>query len=691
MALQLQRYFYAFGIAVGIPCLILGYLAYRGIRNDQALLEKKIAVRHQQFVDQAEKALTWYSSELEKKLKNRAVEIETAACRAVSVDSTVWCYFNFRENGQPWFYPPGLYQSPADPGSGADFSYHLMEIPLFREAQQAEFKEQQYNRAIQCYLELEKALHDSSDLALLYFNLARNLQKNLRYEEALAYMQRVIQISHRVKTTSQPPIGLLASMAEVEILLQAGREKARRQALFSLYAKLLKSDWMLSPSGYDFYFVRIDSALAFLESVSAPFSEPDRLDSLRHSAEIRRRYTEQIAGFQSSFLSSRIHLQRTGLPADWTRHELISGDDHYAVSLKKMPDSAGWNYLGIMWNPPKLCQQIFTHLQERPVPVDGIQIMDYDGRPFYQQGDLQSQMILQNHPIAADYFPWKVATYHQPASLFSQLFTEQRSLYLVILLLIGSVLVFAFIIFSRAMRAELGFLELRSRFIATVSHQFRSPLTAIIQLAELLDSNRTRSDTRRRLYYRIILEQSRNLSGLINKFLDFSRLKNGQWNYDFEEIQLGTFLQRVIQKYHQRLERSDWQIQLALPEKEVAFRGDRLAMEIVLTNLLENAVKYSENVHLIDVIASAGQSKLCIKVRDYGIGISAEESRKIFHEYYRSPRPVNKNSRGSGLGLAIVHKILADHLGTIKLEEHTGKGSLFCVELPLLQPEGRDR
>ena len=691
MALKLQKYFYAFLISVGIPCLIMGYLAYRGIRIDPVLLDKMIPGMHQQFVDQTGKALTWSSAKVEEGLSNPDGELADAVYPYIHVDSTVLCLFNFRENSQPWFSPPGLYQNTANRATGIDFLYRLGEIPLFREAQKAEFQEQQYNRAIHCYLELERAVQDSSDLALLYFNLARNLQKIRHFEEALAYVQRVIPISYRIENHSQPPIGLLASMAEVDILHQAGRGEARRRALFSLYAKLLNGDWLLSPSEYDFYSAQIDTALSSPDPTIAPFSDQTRLDSLRHAAKIRQNYTEQIAAFQSSFLSSRVYLQKAGAPAGWTRHELIAGEDHYAVSLKKIPDPAGWNYLGILWNPPKLCQQVCTALAEKSVPVHGMQIMDYDGSPFFQQGDLQSQSVLQNQSIAADFFPWKIATYHQPASFVNQMFSEQRSLYLVILLLISSVLIFAFIIFSRAMRAELGFLELRSRFIATVSHEFKSPLTAIIQLAELLDSKRTRSASRRQLYYGIILEQSRNLSGLINKFLDFSRLKNRQWNYDYEEIHLGTFLQRVIQKYNERLEGSDWQIRLSLPDDEVAFHGDRLAMEIVLDNLLDNAIKYADTVHRIDVTAIARPNKIYIKVRDYGIGISAEESRKIFHEFYRSPAPVNKNSRGSGLGLAIVHQILADHHGRIELEKTAGKGSLFCMELPLLEPEGRDR
>lgn len=690
MPSRLQKYYYAFIICVGIPCLILGYLAYRGIRNDQALMDKEIAGIHQQFVDQVRERLTWYSAYVEERLFDPAGELEHPAYTCIHVDSTVQCLFNFREHSHPWFYPPGLYQSTANDAAVADFSYRLMENPLFQEAQKAEFQEHLYDRAIQCYYGLEKVVRDSSDLAFLIFTLARNLQKSQRHDEALVCLHRVIRISDQIENKNQPPIGLLASMAELDILLQAGREEARRQALFSLYVKLLNGDWLLSPSEYDFYSAQIDSAISSLDPSGAPSSDQTRLDSLRHSARSRQNYSAHIAAFQSSFLSSRIHLQKAAVPSGWTRHELIAGEDHYAVSLKKIPDPAGWNYLGIMWNPPKLCQQVCTALTDPTVSVDGMQIMDYDGRPLFQQGDLQSQPVLQNQSIATNSFPWKITTYQQSASFVNQMFTEQRSLYLVIFLLISSVLVFAFIFFSRAMRAELGFLALRSRFIATVSHEFKSPLTAIIQLAELLDSKRTRSESRRRLYYSIILEQSRNLSGLINRFLDFSRLKNRQWNYEFEEILLGPFLQHVIQKYHERLEGSDWQIRLSLPEDEIAFRGDRLAMEIVMDNLLDNAIKYADTVHRIDVTGSAQQNKIYIKVRDYGLGIGAEESRKIFHEFYRSSTPVNKNSRGSGLGLAIVQQILADHHGRIELEKTAGKGSLFCMELPLLEPGRRD-
>lgn len=252
-----------------------------------------------------------------------------------------------------------------------------------------------------------------------------------------------------------------------------------------------------------------------------------------------------------------------------------------------------------------------------------------------------------------------------------------------IFLMIGCVLCFSFIFFNRAMRLELEFLALRSRFISTVSHEFKGPLTAIIQLAQLLETKRVKTLARRQVYYRIILEQSQKLSSLIDNLLNFSRLKQKQWTYYFEEITLPPFLEDILQKFREKLKDTNWQIQLQKLNNGIVFQGDRLAMEIVFNNLIDNAIKYSKSVNKLDVTLTSDQDKIQIAIRDYGIGMNADEVSKIFHEFYRGKSTAMKTVRGSGLGLTIVQQIIADHQGRIKVESTPGKGSIFIVELPL--------
>jgi signal transduction histidine kinase len=694
MAFKLQKYFYAFGICVGVPCLVLAYMAYRGIRNDQALMDQEIERIHKQVLFEVEKGLTTYSENVENALSADVGKPQPFFDQYILIDSTVSCIFNLKESGQSYFYPPLLYQLFTHTQGSTGILPKLQDNPLLQQAQQSEFQKLQFDRAIQCYLELGKKVHDSSDLSIILMALARNYQKSRRYEAALETLRRVKTLSGQQKDQTETPVGLLAAVAACDVLESLNREQSRCDELFDIYEKMLTHHWQLSESGFNFYSAKIFTALQTLlttENVPHDQNELFKLDSLRNLEKIKRHYTEQITEFQTIFYQTQANLQNPALsqPA-WTRHEILAGQRHYAVSLKKLSGKSGWNYMGILWEPQKLCQRVYKNLKGNVISdvIQGLQITDFDGSQFYQTGNHNAEMILMNQSISADYFPWKIITYRKQEPFLNRMFTGRRSIYFMIFILIGGVLCFSFIFFSRAMHTELEFLELRTRFVTTVSHEFKSPLTAIIQLAELLDSKRVKTLAKRQLYYQIILEQSRKLSSLIDNLLNFSRLRQKQWTYYFEEIAVAPFLQEAVQRFRERLKGGDWQIKLRQLKKGATIRGDRLALEIVMNNLIDNAVKYSGSIHKVEIILTSHRKMIQMNVRDFGIGMSAGEVDKIFHEFYRGNSPAMKTIRGSGLGLAIAQQIIADHLGRITVKSMAGQGSTFIVELPLIEIKG---
>lgn len=237
MTFKLQKYFYAFGICVGIPCLVLGYMAYRGIRNDQALVEQEIEQTHKQVLIQIESGLTSYSDLVESVLSaylDKPDSIATIAAPFISIDSTVICVFRLAESQRFYFYPPLLYQNSVTTPTSTATLFTLAENPVFQEAQRLEFQDHQFDRAIQYYHDLEKTVHDSSDLAIIFMALARNYQKSQRYESALAYWQQLKTGFDHQKIQSEVPTGLLAAIAEIEILKKLNRKQEMFQSLNSL-------------------------------------------------------------------------------------------------------------------------------------------------------------------------------------------------------------------------------------------------------------------------------------------------------------------------------------------------------------------------------------------------------------------------------------------------------------------------
>ena len=222
---------------------------------------------------------------------------------------------------------------------------------------------------------------------------------------------------------------------------------------------------------------------------------------------------------------------------------------------------------------------------------------------------------------------------------------------------------------------------MKSDFVSTVSHEFKNPLTAIRQYAEMLQAGRVPSESRRRQYYDVLVEQSERLSILIDNVLDFARMEEGRKMFAFERMDISGLLREIVARLQHSHE--GFQIHAQIPEPLPAVNVDRLALSQVLINLLDNAIKYSGDAKRIEVRAFAENQHLTIAVQDHGIGIAKKETAKIFERFYRGSDQHNHTVKGTGLGLALVKQIVQVHHGAIHVESEPGKGSTFTIRLPI--------
>jgi signal transduction histidine kinase len=215
----------------------------------------------------------------------------------------------------------------------------------------------------------------------------------------------------------------------------------------------------------------------------------------------------------------------------------------------------------------------------------------------------------------------------------------------------------------------------------------KSPLTSIRQIAEILARKRVSTEERKEKYYTMILQQSERLSHLIENILDFSKMEAGQKKFRFEETDPCFVAKKVVRLFQEHLTIHDFHINLSIPNPVKPVWGDTEALEQVLYNLIDNAIKYSGKSKTIDVIVEYSGEAATLMVRDYGIGISKEEQEKIFHQFYRSGEELTRTVKGTGIGLTIVKQIVKAHKGEISLESTPGRGSTFSIKLPVINPE----
>jgi signal transduction histidine kinase len=223
---------------------------------------------------------------------------------------------------------------------------------------------------------------------------------------------------------------------------------------------------------------------------------------------------------------------------------------------------------------------------------------------------------------------------------------------------------------------------MKSDFVSTISHEFKSPLSSIRQLAEMLQSGRVPSEIRRQEYYDVLVEQSERLTLLVDNILDFAKIEEGRKEFNFQMMDIGLRLQEIVSIMQDQVRHKDFVIQVEIEKSLPPIKADRESITQAITNLIDNAVKYSGEAKNILVKAFAEDQYLNIAVKDFGIGIKKEEIGKVFERFYRGGDELTRTVKGSGLGLTLVKQIVEAHHGKIEVNSEVGKGSTFMIRLP---------
>ncbi len=243
---------------------------------------------------------------------------------------------------------------------------------------------------------------------------------------------------------------------------------------------------------------------------------------------------------------------------------------------------------------------------------------------------------------------------------------------------------FTGIVFAmRTAAREMKLSEMKSDFVSNVSHELRTPLSSIRVFGEMMRLGRVKDPAKVQEYGAYIEDEGRRLSRLIDNILDFSRIEAGRKVYRAEDQDLVAVVRDVLGAVDVRLRREGFAVELITPAEPLPLVCiDASAIGHALTNLLDNAAKYSGSARRIVVTLKATRDEVSVAVRDFGIGIAREEHERIFDRFHRVGTGLVHDVKGSGLGLAIVKHIVEAHGGHVTVESALGTGSQFVIHLP---------
>ncbi|MHC4396411.1 MAG: sensor histidine kinase [Planctomycetota bacterium] len=297
-------------------------------------------------------------------------------------------------------------------------------------------------------------------------------------------------------------------------------------------------------------------------------------------------------------------------------------------------------------------------------------IVQADGKPFVTAA------------IGGHFPGWKAELYLKGSDVFENAASRQASIYIwtgtLVIVLILTAGGFA----GQAIGKQIKLNRLKNDFIATVSHELKTPLSSMRVLVDTLMEGTYEDEKTATEYFQLISKENERLSRLIDNFLTFSRMERNKKAFEIVGTNPAEIAKTAAEAVQTKFNKGKCKLDMSIDEGLPEVLADKDAMVTVLVNLLDNGCKYSDRDRQIVLKVFAEDASVCFSVRDNGIGLSRRAVKKIFNRFYQVDRSLTRRTQGTGLGLAIVKFIVDAHKGKITVDSKPGKGSTFTVKLP---------
>jgi signal transduction histidine kinase len=241
----------------------------------------------------------------------------------------------------------------------------------------------------------------------------------------------------------------------------------------------------------------------------------------------------------------------------------------------------------------------------------------------------------------------------------------------------------AAVLLLRDVHRESEMAVVRSNFVASVSHELKTPLTSIRAHAETLLMGRTRGPDAVADYLRTIVGESERLGRLVDSVLEFSRVEQGSKTYHMQSTRLDDVVRAALRTLEYPLAQLGFTLTISSDDTNPTLTGDPAALTRVILNLLGNAMKYSGDARQIELRVGTQDDEAFVEVVDHGIGIPKSEQTRIFERFHRVRSVETEGIAGAGLGLALARHVVEAHRGRIAVVSDVGRGSTFSIHLPI--------
>ncbi|MGL4283038.1 MAG: sensor histidine kinase, partial [Eubacterium aggregans] len=226
----------------------------------------------------------------------------------------------------------------------------------------------------------------------------------------------------------------------------------------------------------------------------------------------------------------------------------------------------------------------------------------------------------------------------------------------------------------------------QQQFISSISHELRTPLTTIIGYTDMLRRRQVMEGEILNRSLDTMNREGHRLLRLVDDLLNVNQLERPEFDVKKTNLNLHTLLDEVVEQMEIKSQQMEISINYKSDENLPEILGDYGRLQQLFINILHNAIKYSDKGDIIDVVSTLEEDNIIVSIRDYGVGISENDQKKIFSAFYRveEDRARNEGEGGAGLGLYLAKQIVDKHHGTISMESVLGEGTNISISLPIL-------
>ncbi len=520
-----------------------------------------------------------------------------------------------------------------------------------------EFRDGDYERAATVFHALAGS-EDQRIRAGALVRLARNLRKANKAVEALEAYRRLADLGNA--RVGGEPAALVGRVARCRLLHDLGRLAEARGEAARARADLERGRWPIERTAFLFHYEQAERCVAESQNAEEAGTAADHRDALALAAAVDILWRDW---------------RETGrLQAEWRGRRSVWIDDRGVLLVwQGSPERlvgfmAGPEYLATQW------RRVWTDQRT------SVTLIDSEGHRVL--GGTPASHAVEAARLGTDTrLPWTIRVASaEPAQELADI-TRRRRLLLASLGLVGFLVLTGSYFVARAIQRELAVARLQTDFVSAVSHEFRTPLTSMRHLAELLKDGQVGTESRRQQYYEVLAREAERLHRFVETLLNFGRMDAGAEQYRFEREDPASLVLQIVDEFraepigHRRINVST---NGGLPPARI----DREAFARALWNLLDNAAKYSADDAPIEVELGLEGTRIAISVRDRGPGIPAAEHKRIFEKFVRGAAARELGVKGTGVGLALVSHVVRGHGGDVRLTSDVGRGSTFTILIP---------